>query len=89
VSPDAGRRGAKADDSQPDVPPPESIRAGELQAPPLQIEKARVIVGTCSWTDPTLVRQTDWYPRKSMTAAERLEFYARRFPLVEADSTYY
>lgn len=48
-----------------------------------------VKVGTCSWTDPTLVKQSDWYPRKSMTAAERLAFYASRFPVVEADSTYY
>lgn len=62
---------------------------GELLAPPLVIEGARVVVGTCSWTDPTLVRQTDWYPRKSMTAAERLAFYSSRFPIVEADSTYY
>ena len=50
---------------------------------------ARVLVGTCSWTDPTLVRQADWYPRKSMTAAERLAFYSTRFNVVEADSTYY
>jgi uncharacterized protein YecE (DUF72 family) len=48
-----------------------------------------VKVGTCSWTDPTLVRQTDWYPRRSMSAAERLAFYATKFPIVEADSTYY
>ena len=46
-------------------------------------------MGTCSWTDPTLVRGTDWYPRKSMTAAERLAFYASRFSVVEVDSTYY
>jgi len=46
-------------------------------------------VGTCSWTDPTLVRQTHWYPRRTMSAAERLGFYAERFPIVEADSTYY
>ena len=72
-----------------DPPSPESVRAGELLAPPLQVERARVVVGTCSWTDPTLVRQTDWYPRRSMTAAERLAFYASRFPLVEADATYY
>ena len=50
---------------------------------------AAIKVGTCSWTDPTLVRQTDWYPRKSMSAAERLAFYASRFSLVETDSTYY
>ncbi len=45
--------------------------------------------GTCSWTDPTLVKEADWYPKRSMSAAERLAFYASRFPVVEADSTYY
>jgi uncharacterized protein YecE (DUF72 family) len=47
------------------------------------------MVGTCSWTDPTLTRQTDWYPRRSMSAQERLRYYAGQFCLVEADSTYY
>ena len=46
-------------------------------------------VGTCSWTDRTLVNESDWYPRRSMTAAERLAYYASQFPVVEADSTYY
>ena len=50
---------------------------------------SRVLVGTCSWTDATLVKETDWYPKKSMNAAERLAYYASRFPLVEVDSTYY
>jgi uncharacterized protein YecE (DUF72 family) len=50
---------------------------------------ARVLVGTCSWTDKTLTEETDWYPRRSMTAEERLKFYASRFPIVEVDSTYY
>ena len=31
----------------------------------------------------------DWYPKKTMTAAERLAFYSAHFPIVEADSTYY
>jgi uncharacterized protein YecE (DUF72 family) len=48
-----------------------------------------VLVGTCSWTDKTLTEETDWYPRRSMTAEERLKFYASRFPIVEVDSTYY
>lgn len=55
----------------------------------LELEGARVLLGTCSWTDATLVKETDWYPRKSMNAAERLAYYASRFPLVEVDSTYY
>ncbi len=50
---------------------------------------ARVLVGTCSWTDATLVKETDWYPKRSMTASERLAYYAARFPVVEVDSTYY
>lgn len=49
----------------------------------------RILVGTCSWTDQTLVEETDWYPKRSMTAAERLAYYAERFPIAEADSTYY
>ncbi|HET9075658.1 MAG TPA: DUF72 domain-containing protein [Acidimicrobiales bacterium] len=51
--------------------------------------EGRILVGTCSWTDQTLVKDTDWYPKRSMSAAERLGFYAERFPLAEADSTYY
>jgi uncharacterized protein YecE (DUF72 family) len=49
----------------------------------------RLLVGTCSWTDTTLTDQTDWYPKRSMSAAERLAFYAARYPIAEADSTYY
>jgi len=48
-----------------------------------------MLTGTCSWTDKTLVDHADWYPKKSMSAAARLAFYAARFPLAEADSTYY
>jgi len=51
--------------------------------------RASILVGTCSWTDKTLTDETDWYPRRSMSAEERLKFYASRFPIVEADSTYY
>src|SRR5438067_1176126 len=58
-------------------------------APAIELGRSRVLVGTCSWTDRTLVNETDWYPRRSMTAAERLAYYAAHFPLVEADSTYY
>ena len=57
--------------------------------PALRLAGARVLVGTCSWTDPSLVKETGWYPRRSMNAAERLAFYASNFPIVEVDSTYY
>lgn len=49
----------------------------------------RVRVGTASWTDPTLTRDSDWYPRKTMSAEERLKYYADNYDLVEVDATYY
>lgn len=57
--------------------------------PVLRLGGTEIRTGTCSWTDPTLVKGTDWYPKKSMSAAERLAFYASNFPVVEVDSTYY
>ncbi len=48
-----------------------------------------VRVGTASWTDPTLVKESDWYPKRSMSAEERLRYYASIFSMVEVDATYY
>jgi uncharacterized protein YecE (DUF72 family) len=48
-----------------------------------------LLSGSCSWTDRTLVAQSDWYPKRTMSAAERLRFYAAQFPLTEIDSSYY
>lgn len=50
---------------------------------------ARILTGTCSWTDPTLIACGCFYPHKSMSAEQRLRFYAAEFPIVEVDSTYY
>jgi uncharacterized protein YecE (DUF72 family) len=45
-------------------------------------------VGTASWTDRTLIA-SGWYPPEATTPEKRLRFYARQFPLVEVDATYY
>ncbi|MER5890834.1 DUF72 domain-containing protein [Streptomyces sp. NPDC001941] len=47
-----------------------------------------ILVGTCSWTDPALVR-SGWYPSGQRDAEGRLRHYAGRFPVVEADASYY
>jgi uncharacterized protein YecE (DUF72 family) len=57
--------------------------------PRVRIGGHDVLAGSCSWTERTLVHEADWYPQRTMTAEERLRFYATRFPLTEADSTYY
>jgi uncharacterized protein YecE (DUF72 family) len=45
-------------------------------------------VGTASWTDRTLI-ESGWYPPEANNPARRLSYYARQFPLVEVDATYY
>src|SRR5438105_3119663 len=55
----------------------------------IDIDGHRVLTGSCSWADKTLVEQGDWYPRRTMSAEERLRFYASQFPLTEIDSIYY
>ena len=48
----------------------------------------RILVGTASWTDRSLVA-SGWYPEGVSSAEDRLRHYASRFRLVEVDSTYY
>jgi uncharacterized protein YecE (DUF72 family) len=48
-----------------------------------------ILVGTCSWTDPTLIRSGRFYPAAAKSAEARLQFYASQFRLVEVDSSYY
>jgi uncharacterized protein YecE (DUF72 family) len=51
--------------------------------------EGRILVGTSSWTDPTLIKEGNFYPAGVSSAEQRLRFYASRFPLVEVDSSYY
>lgn len=48
----------------------------------------RILVGSCSWADKTLI-ESGWYPPSVKSPAERLRYYAEQFPIVEADSPYY
>ena len=52
-------------------------------------ERGKVLIGTASWTDPTLVKDGHLYPPEAKTSEARLRFYAEQFPIVEVDSTYY
>ena len=46
-------------------------------------------VGTCSWTEKSLIQSGEWYPKIARTAETRLKYYAEHFNTVEVDSTYY
>jgi len=48
-----------------------------------------VRVGISSWTEPTLIKEADFYPKDAKSAEDRLKFYASQFPIVEVDSGYY
>jgi len=50
---------------------------------------AKIRVGTCSWTDPTLLSSGRFYPDSARSAEARLQYYASQFNMVEVDSSYY
>ncbi len=50
---------------------------------------ATYYVGTCSWTDRTLIEEGSFYPPSLKNSAERLSFYAQNFNTVEVDSSFY
>ena len=50
---------------------------------------AKILVGTSSWTDKTLIDSGKFYPVTAKTPEDRLRFYASKFPIVEIDSSYY
>jgi uncharacterized protein YecE (DUF72 family) len=49
----------------------------------------RILIGSASWTDKTLIECGRFYPPGCKSAEARLRFYASQFPLVEVDSSYY
>ena len=61
-----------------------------VAAEPLEVDGGgRILVGTASWTDPTMTASGVFYPPGADTAEERLQYYASTFPVVEVDATYY
>jgi uncharacterized protein YecE (DUF72 family) len=72
-------------------PDPEKLAAIEAlaQSAPEPAEVGNVRLGTAGWTDKTLIQSGRFYPPKSSSAQARLEHYAKHFPLVEVDATYY
>jgi uncharacterized protein YecE (DUF72 family) len=54
----------------------------------VEVAGSRVLAGTTSWADRSLVQDGRFYPRKTMTARARLAYYASRFPLAEIATTY-
>ena len=49
----------------------------------------KILVGTASWTDKSLIQCGRFYPPNVNSAEERLRYYAHEFPIVEVDSSYY
>jgi len=51
--------------------------------------EGRILIGTASWTDKSLIECGRFYPAGAKSAEARLQFYASNFPIVEVDSSYY
>jgi uncharacterized protein YecE (DUF72 family) len=46
-------------------------------------------VGLSAWTDKSMIEDGEFYPRRTMTAEERLWWYSRYFDVVEVNSSFY
>jgi uncharacterized protein YecE (DUF72 family) len=57
-------------------------------APTVVLGESRVRYGACSWADRSLVRDGEFYPKKTMTASARLAYYTSQLPLAEIATTY-
>jgi uncharacterized protein YecE (DUF72 family) len=49
----------------------------------------KILVGTTSWTEKTLIDSGLFYPPEVKTAEDRLRYYATKFAITEVDSSYY
>ena len=67
------------------VPPPHAV----LDRGPLPARVGNIRLGTASWTERTLLASRTFYPTAANTPERRLRYYARHFPIVEVDATYY
>ncbi len=50
---------------------------------------SKILVGTSSWTDKSLIECGRFYPADVKSPEARLRYYASQFPIVEVDSSYY
>jgi uncharacterized protein YecE (DUF72 family) len=67
-------------------------KAGEFGVRPIKPTPRsgrEILIGISAWTEPTLVKEADFYPKGVSSAEDRLRFYASQFPIAEVDSTYY
>ncbi len=72
--------------SSPDSPPPAPPLIRYHPDGPVRTEYR---VGLCAWQDKSMVDDGSFYPRKSMTAEDRLWWYSRFFDCVEVNSSFY
>lgn len=75
--------------TQPDLFAPAAADAAVAAAARPLGRRGNILVGTCSWTDPSLIKSKAFYPRGSGTAEKRLAYYASQFPTVEVDSSFF
>jgi uncharacterized protein YecE (DUF72 family) len=69
--------------------PLETAAAEPIEAARGRGANGRVLIGTASWTDPTMTAAGVFYPSGAENAEDRLHYYASSFPVVEVDATYY
>ena len=66
-----------------------SLRAPIVAYQPPKRQRTDYRIGLSAWTDKSMLEEGEFYPRKTMTAEERLWWYSRFFDAVEVNSSFY
>ncbi|HEX3176583.1 MAG TPA: DUF72 domain-containing protein [Methylomirabilota bacterium] len=67
---------------------PAEVRPIVLYEPPKRL-RTDYRIGLSAWTDKSMLEEGHFYPRKTMSAEERLWWYSRFFDVVEVNSSFY
>src|SRR5438093_7582658 len=78
-----------AKEEQPELFAEHAGESGVKPIKPTPRSRRETLIGISAWTEPTLVKEADFYPKSARSAEDRLKFYASQFPITEVDSTYY
>jgi uncharacterized protein YecE (DUF72 family) len=65
------------------------LRAPIVLYQPPKRQRTDYRIGLSAWTDKSMLEEGEFYPRKTMTAEERLWWYSRFFDVVEVNSSFY
>jgi uncharacterized protein YecE (DUF72 family) len=90
-----GERGEQGERGPAGLSAPGVPRYADPMRPPVVLyslprrQRTDYRIGLSAWTDKSMIEEGEFYPRRTMTAEERLWWYCQYFDVVEVNSSFY